>query len=63
MTTYYFAQFGITLSIITSRDLNRTDKFKSVYSQTDANDLSNITMDNVAYAEENAVRQRKFSDK
>lgn len=62
MTTYYFAQFGITLSIITSRV--RTEKFKSVYSQTETNDLANNVMDNLEeYAGEYAVRQRKFSDK
>lgn len=58
MTTYYFAQFGITLSIIPSREKNA--KFKSAYSQTDE---ANRILDNMEYAEENMVRQRKFSDK
>lgn len=61
MTTYYFAQFGITLSIVTSRDVK--DKFKSVYSQTEADDLPNDLMDNLEYAQEYVVRQRRFSDK
>lgn len=56
MTTYYFAQFGITLSIVTSRA--KSEKFKSVYSQTEINDLSNNSNANVEFA----VRQRKFSD-
>lgn len=57
MTTYYFAQFGITLSIVTSR--NTTDKFKSEYSQTETNVLPNNSNENF----ENSVRQRKISDK
>ncbi|XP_037045186.1 lysoplasmalogenase-like protein TMEM86A isoform X2 [Bradysia coprophila] len=60
MSTYYFAQFGITLSIIPSRAT--VEKFKSIHTQTDTNDYSHNVIENLDLPGQFAVRQRKFSD-
>lgn len=59
MSTYYFAQFGITLSIIPS--IATIEKFKSVHTQTDG-DFSHNVIENLEIPGQSAVRQRKFSD-